>query len=442
MPTTVTLPSLGESIVEGIVDHWIKQPGDEFQAFDPLVEVITDKVNAEVPAPMAGKLLRILAQPGETVAVGAPIAEVEVAGEVPSAQPGAPLPAEAAPEAAPAPMEQPAQLPTPKPAPEQPQAAQPVITPSGQAQYSPSVMQLAQERGIDLSRVRGTGMGGRVTRRDVLSYVEQAEQASALPAPALPSTAPTPLPPTRPGVAPTGAPPPSAGSERVGLTNMRRLIAENMARSKSTIPHAWQVQEVDMSRIAAFRAKVKDDFRRQEGVSLSYVPFVIKAACESLRENPRVNAQFDGDAIILHRDINIGVAVGTEDALIVPVIHQADSLSLAGIARALNDVSERARRNKLKIEDVQGATFTVNNVGTFGTVISYSIINPPQAGILTMEAVVDRVVVVDGMLAIRPMMFLCFSFDHRVLDGLQAARFLSGVRQRLEGFDPETAQVY
>lgn len=436
MQTTVTLPSLGESIVEGVIDHWIRQPGDEFQAFDPLVEVITDKVNAEVPAPFAGRLVQILAEPGQTVAVGAPIAIVETAEVVATPASGSsttesPAEAPAAPDVEARPL---APVNVPPSAPSAPSASRPAPT------VSPSVELLAKERGVDLSRVVGTGMGGRVTRRDVLSYIERQERTAAAspPPPRAPSASGAPAPPTPIPSAPVRA----GASERVPVTAMRRLIADNVARSKSTIPHAWQVQEVDMSRIAAFRNRVKDEFRRREGASLTYVPFVIKATAEALRENPRVNAQWDGDAIIEHGEVNIGVAVGTEDALVVPVIRHADSLSLAGIARALHDLTERARRGKLTVADMQGGTFTVNNVGTFGTIISYSIINPPQAGILTMEAVVDRVVVVDGMLAIRPMMFLCFSFDHRVLDGLQAARFLSSVRRRLEAFDPETAEVY
>lgn len=436
MQTTVTLPSLGESIVEGVIDHWIRQPGDEFQAFDPLVEVITDKVNAEVPAPFAGRLVQILAEPGQTVAVGAPIAIVETAEVVATPAGGSsttesPAEAPAAPDVEARPL---VPVSVPPSAPSAPSASRPAPT------VSPSVELLAKERGVDLSRVVGTGMGGRVTRRDVLSYIERQERTAAAspPPPRAPSASGAPAPPTPIPPAPVRA----GASERVPVTAMRRLIADNVARSKSTIPHAWQVQEVDMSRIAAFRNRVKDEFRRREGASLTYVPFVIKATAEALRENPRVNAQWDGDAIIEHSEVNIGVAVGTEDALVVPVIRHADSLSLAGIARALHDLTERARRGKLTVADMQGGTFTVNNVGTFGTIISYSIINPPQAGILTMEAVVDRVVVVDGMLAIRPMMFLCFSFDHRVLDGLQAARFLSSVRRRLEAFDPETAEVY
>jgi 2-oxoisovalerate dehydrogenase E2 component (dihydrolipoyl transacylase) len=452
MRTTVSLPPLGESIVEGVIDHWLRQPGEEFQAYEPLVEVVTDKVNAEVPAPFAGKLVEILAQPGQTVAVGAPIAIVEtseevvapVAGVPPTVEapvPPAPLPAAEA--AAPPPESAPAAAPTvPATAAPAPAAAPPAPSPLAQPPYSPSVAMLAQALGVDLSKVKGTGMGGRITRRDVLSHVEHEEPEREASAPAAPPPPTAPVPPPAPAPAPAPAPVSAGRTERRPLTAIRRLIAENVSRSKSTIPHAWQAQEVDMSKVVAFRNRVKDEFRRREGVSLTYVPFVIKAACEALRENPRVNSQWDGDAIIEHGAINIGVAVGTEDSLVVPVIRNADSLSLAGIARALADLTERARAGKLTVQDLQGGTFTVNNVGTFGTIISYSIINPPQAGILTMEAVVDRVVVVDGMIAVRPMMFLCFSFDHRVLDGLQAARFLSSVRRRLEAFDPETAELY
>jgi len=223
---------------------------------------------------------------------------------------------------------------------------------------------------------------------------------------------------------------------------MRRLIAEHMSYSKQQVPHAWQAAEVDMSRVVAYRNLHKDAFRKREGISLSYLPFVVKATTVCLRENPAVNASFDGDAIVRHRRINIGVAVGLEEGLVVPVLKDADGLSLAGLARGVADLADRARTRKLKPDDMQGGTFTVNNPGTFGSTLSYSIINAPQAGILTMEAVVDRVVVVDGMIAIRPIMFLCFSFDHRAIDGLQAARFLQGVRKRLEEFDVESTELY
>jgi len=224
----------------------------------------------------------------------------------------------------------------------------------------------------------------------------------------------------------------------VQLTRVRRLIAENMARSKQTIPHAWQTQEVDMSGVVASRSANKAAFQKQEGFSLTYLPYVMMAAISALREHPEVNSTFNETELIVHRDINLGISVGLEDTLLVPVIRRADGLSLAGLARAVNDLATRARNKQLKADELAGGTFTVNNSGTFGTLFSYSVITPGQAGILTMEAIVERPVAVQGMIGIKPMMYLCFSFDHRVLDGLQAARFLTSCRKWLEGVTVET----
>jgi 2-oxoisovalerate dehydrogenase E2 component (dihydrolipoyl transacylase) len=224
----------------------------------------------------------------------------------------------------------------------------------------------------------------------------------------------------------------------VPLSRMRRLIAENMTRSKTTIPHAWQTQEVDMSGVVANRSANKSAFQQREGFSLTYLPYVIGAAVAALREHPEVNATFNETELVVHRRIDLGVSVGFEDTLLVPVIRGADGLSLAGIARAVNDLATRARSRKLAADELQGGTFTVNNSGTFGTLFSYSVINPGQAGILTMEAIVERPVAVEGMIGIKPMMYLCFSFDHRVLDGLKAARYLTSCRQWLQAVTPET----
>jgi len=285
---------------------------------------------------------------------------------------------------------------------------------------------LAEEKHVDLNSITGSGLGGRVTKKDVEAAAAgrataPAEQAAAAPAPA--------------------APPPPAqleGDEKVPLSRIKRLVGENMARSKSTIPHAWQTQEVDMSGVVANRNANKGKFAKEEGFSLTYLPYVVMAAAVALREHPDVNATFAGDSILIHRDVNIGFSVGMEYALVVPVIKRTDSLSIAGIARAINDLATRARDAKLKGDDLQGGTFTVNNSGTFGTLFSYSVIAPGQAGILTMEAIVERPVAVDGMIGIKPMMYACFSFDHRVLDGLQAARFLVSCRKWLESVTPET----
>jgi 2-oxoisovalerate dehydrogenase E2 component (dihydrolipoyl transacylase) len=414
--TRVTMPQLGESVHEGTISKWLVKPGDRLVEFEPMLEVDTDKVNAEVPAPITGVLKEILAQEGETVQAGAEIALVEVEGEAPAtvelrSDQATPVGTDAVD------IEQP--------------AAAVAAPPAGQPEhrYSPAVTMLAEEQGVDLSLVRGTGLGGRVTKRDVREHVEARTRGP------LTSSAQS-VSPAAPSAAAAGT---IAGDQVVPLTRMRKLIGENMTRSKATIPHAWQTQEADMSGVVANRGANKASFQQREGFSLTYLPYVIGAAVASLREHPEVNATFNGDEILVHRQVNLGVSVGFEDTLLVPVIRGADGLSLAGLARAVNDVSTRARSKQLRADDLQGGTFTVNNSGTFGTLLSYSVINPGQAGILTMEAIVDRPVAVDGMIGIKPMMYLCFSFDHRVLDGLQAARFLTSCRKWLEAVTAETA---
>jgi 2-oxoisovalerate dehydrogenase E2 component (dihydrolipoyl transacylase) len=278
---------------------------------------------------------------------------------------------------------------------------------------------IAADLKVDLARVTGTGIGGRVTKQDVQNFAANAKAAPAATPAAAPAT-------------------PGEGDQVVQLTRVRRLIAENMARSKATIPHAWQTQEVDMSGVVANRNANKAAFQKQEGFSLTYLPYVMAATLSALREHPEVNSTFNETELIVHRNINLGVSVGLEDTLLVPVVRKADGLSIAGLARALNDIATRARNKQLKADDLTGGTFTVNNSGTFGTLFSYSVINPGQAGILTMEAIVDRPMAVNGMIGIKPMMYLCFSFDHRVLDGLQAARFLTSCRKWLEAVSLET----
>jgi len=377
-----------------------------------------------VPAPVTGILREILAKEGETVQAGAEIAVVEVGAEGSdgkvTATPEAPAaaPAVTAPQPAP-------EAAAPKAAPEtvtsHPQAEGAKQTPvleTGEHRFSPAVQMQASELKVDLSKVTGTGLGGRVTKKDVVEFAAKAKAA--------------------PAAAPAPAQTPGEGDQVVPLTRVRRLIAENMVRSKTTIPHAWQTQEADMSGVVANRTANKATFQKQEGFSLTYLPYVMAAAASALREHPQVNATFNETELIIHRDINLGVSVGLEDTLVVPVVRRADGLSLAGLARAVNDVATRARNKQLKADDLAGATFTVNNSGTFGTLFSYSVINPGQAGILTMEAIVDRPVAVNGMIGIKPMMYLCFSFDHRVLDGLQAARFLTSCRKWLEAITAES----
>ena len=413
--TRVVMPQLGESVHEGTISKWLVKPGDKVTEFEPMLEVDTDKVNAEVPAPVSGILREILAKEGDTVQAGAEIAVVETGDGAVTATPEAP---------APAPKTEPPTVPSPPRGEGEGEGRKPAPAPQPEGQehrYSPGVQMAASELKVDLTKVTGTGLGGRVTRKDVENFAARAKAAP-------------------PAQAPVAAPPvkPSEGDEVVQLTRVRRLIAENMARSKQTIPHAWQTQEADMSGVVANRNANKAAFQKQEGFSLTFLPYVMAAAVSALREHPHVNSTFNESELIVHRDINLGISVGMEDTLLVPVVRHADSLSIAGLARALNDLATRARGKQLKADELSGATFTVNNSGTFGTLFSYSVINPGQAGILTMEAIVERPVAVQGMIGIKPMMYLCFSFDHRVLDGLQAARFLTSCRKWLEQVTVET----
>jgi 2-oxoisovalerate dehydrogenase E2 component (dihydrolipoyl transacylase) len=409
MATSVRMPQLGESITEGTISKWLKQPGDQVKKYEGLVEIITDKVNAEVPAPLSGVLKEIKVKEGATVTVGTEIAVIE----------------ESVPATASAPKAQ--------PAPETPVAATAPAEESateGRTRLSPAVRALIEEHRIsdaELSRIEGSGIGGRISKKDIEDYVAKRAQPMAAngeqrqQAPVGQATAPAATPGTT-----------------IPLSPMRRTIAANMLKSKQTIPHAWTVAEVDMTNVVRFRQKVKETFKQREGIDLTFVPIIVKAVVEGLKAVPVLNASWNEQGVVLHKDINVGVAVSVDDGLIVPVIHQADRMSIAGLAKATDDLAKRARAGKLGIPDVQGATFTVNNPGTFGTILSYSIIAPPQAGILAMDAIVKRPVVVEGdAIAVRSMMNLCLSFDHRVLDGVSAARFLQGVRRWLEGFSEQ-----
>ena len=418
---SVKMPQLGESITEGTISKWLKQPGDQVKKYEALVEVITDKVNAEVPAPLAGVLKEIKVKEGTTVTVGTEIAVIEES----AAASQRPAPA------APTPPQE-----SPSPLAGEGQSVQKVPSPlagegqGGGTRLSPAVRALIEEHHItdaELARIEGSGVGGRISKKDIEDFVGRRAQPVAANGEQRQAAAEA-----------RSAPAAPAGETRVPLTPMRRSIAGNMLKSKQTIPHAWTVAEVDMTNVVRFRHQVKDSFKQREGVDLTFVPIMVKAVVEGLKAVPILNASWSDDGVVLHKDINIGVAVSVDDGLIVPVVHQADRMSIAGLAKSIDDLARRARATKLTIPDVQGATFTVNNPGTFGTILSYSIIAPPQAGILAMDAIVKRPVVLDGdAIAIRSMMNLCLSFDHRVLDGVSAARFLQGVRRWLEGFSEQ-----
>jgi len=460
MSVLIELPHVGESVVEGTIGKWLKQPGDTVKRYEPLVEIITDKVTMEVPSPVEGSLVRLLAQEGETLPMGAPIAEVATADSPEGAEPASAA-IEVAPESSAQPdspgttgyllrdvtpvgptggaaieIAEPTGTPASRPAaaapapattgPAVPSPAAPVAAPSGQTRLSPAVRRLAQEHTVDISLVQGTGLGGRITRDDVLKYLESG-----------PVQAPAAIP--VPQVAVAGETSADGQETHVPLTPVRRMIAEAMVRSVSNIPHAWSTVEVDVSNLVALRASVRGEFEQRQGGSLTYLPFIIKAVVESLREFPTMNATWGGDKIILKNQVNLGLAVAAPDGLIVPVLHNADQLSIAGLAAAANDLAVRARTKKLTLNDVQGGTFTLNNTGALGSYISGPIINHPQAGIMTFETIQKRAVVIEDAIAIRSMMNICLSFDHRINDGAEASGFLSTVKTKLQKMAPGTS---
>ena len=507
MATTIKMPQLGESVTEGTIERWLVKEGDTVEQYDPLFEVVTDKVNAEVPAEIAGTVSKILVPDGETVAVGTPVAEIDADGagaeapaqEAPTAEataaeaPGAEAPAaEAQPEPEPEPEPAPdaadadaaaveeqesapaAAEAAPEPQPE-PAAAEQSDTPAaavaepsppgsganGAARMTPAVRRLVREHGIDVAQLTGTGAGGRVTRDDVLSFIDKEPQAAepqaaepqaAQAAPAEVAEAPTPAAPepaqstpaaaAAPAPAPASVPTPSGGDIEVPLSQMRKAIARKMTQVKQTVPHAYTVVEVDMTSVVRWREANNMAFKAREGASLSYVAVVVKAVTETLRKHPNLNSQFAEDRIIVKQAMNIGIAVAVDNGLIVPVIANADQLSISGVNGRVRDVSSRAKAGKLRLDELQGGTFTVNNTGWFGSVVSMPIINAPEVAILSMEAIVKRprVMEVEGedVIAIRHMMNMTCSFDHRVLDGAQVGFFLADVRKALEEWDANT----
>jgi len=410
MANEIRMPQLGESVTEGTVGKWLKQVGDRVKRYEPLLEVITDKVDTEVTSEFEGVLLDIRVPEGETVPVGTVLAVIGEEGEeLPAAAPEAPAAVEAA-----AVRE--------KPAPATREDGK--KPPKGKARVSPVVARIAAEHGINIEEVPGTGRGGRVTKKDILRFIEERKKAPPKPPEA---------PPPKPEVVPAAVP-----GEILELTPMRRAIAEHMVQSKHTAPHVTSVVEVDMSAVERYRQAHKEEFERREGIKLTYMPFIIQAVVQALQDHPLLNSSFTEKGIEIKKEINIGIAVALEQGLIVPVIKRADEKSLVGLAKAVHDLATRARNRQLTPDDVQGGTFTITNHGASGSLFGTPIINQPQAAILGVGLVQKRPVVieVDGqdVIAIRPMMYMSLSFDHRIMDGAQADAFLVDVKRRLENF--------
>jgi pyruvate dehydrogenase E2 component (dihydrolipoamide acetyltransferase) len=440
MPTNVIMPQMGESIAEGTVIKWLKKLGDYVERDEPLLEISTDKVDAEIPSPAAGTLAQILVKENETVAVNTVVAVLD--GEEPAAglsatEHRAPSGAEAEEPTSAAPVP-----PSASGAPKTARAAgsdSAPVAPAGElhrdnVSSSPLVRRLAREHNVDLARVRGTGLGGRVSKKDVLAYLAQqpasgVARPQAAPAPAVSEPSHAPAPASGLTVAFTGP------TQVVPMTPMRRQIAEHMLLSKRTSAHVTTVFEVEMTRVYDTRARQAEEFERRYGVKLTYTPFFVRAAVEALKEFPVVNSSVDGANIVYKREVNVGIAVALEAGLIVPVIKRADEKNFLGVARAVSELAERARAKRLSVDDVQGGTFTLTNPGVFGSLFGTPIINQPQVAILGVGVIEKRAVVRADAIAIRPMVYLALSFDHRIIDGAVADQFMGRVKSRLENWD-------
>ena len=422
MSTNVIMPQMGESVAEGTITKWLRKVGEQIGRDEPLFEISTDKVDAEIPSPAAGTLSQILVKENETVAVNTVVAVIDGEGAAvaaPAAEAGEEVVAPPAP-APPAPAEI---VPSEAGRPTAPQAAR----------SSPLVRRIAHDYHVDLTEVRGTGLGGRISKKDILAYVEERQAAAAgrtakageplaQPPPAMVQSTPS---------ASTLAAP----TQVVLMTPMRRQIAEHMVMSKRTSAHVYTVFEVEMSKVVLARERQRDEFERRYGFKLTYTPFFVRAAVEAIKQTAVINASVDGANIIYKRDVNVGIAVALDTGLIVPVIKRAGEKNFLGIARAVQDLAERARTKRLSVEDVQGGTFTITNPGSFGGLFGLPIINQPQVAILGVGAIEKRPVVRDDAIAIRTMAYLSLAYDHRVIDGAVAEKFLASIKQTLENWE-------
>jgi pyruvate dehydrogenase E2 component (dihydrolipoamide acetyltransferase) len=441
MPTDIIMPQMGESIVEGTITKWLKKPGDKVQRDEPLFEISTDKVDAEIPAPASGVLQEIKVTEGTTVGVNTIVGTIAIDGEA-AAKPSAP------PKAAPAAVESSAGVPpavagasrprtqTPE-APQAPEKKPVAHEEEEEARSSPLVRKIAREHGVSLSQISGTGLGGRITKQDIMSFIEG--QGSSQPAPATPSA---PAQPAAAAPAPRPAAPAPYPGDLVPMTNMRKIIAQRMIESRRTSAHVHCMYEVDFTRIVNLRAKHKAGFEQRHGTRLTFMPFFVRAAVIALQQWPIINASLEGDNIRYHRQINMGIAVALDWGLIVPVLKNAGDLNFLGLQRGITDLGERARIKKLKPEDVEGSTFTVTNPGQFGAVFGLPIINQPNSAIMGVGGITKQPMVItdkDGAdsIAIRSVVHLTLGYDHRLIDGAVADQFMDLVKKTLQTWSEE-----
>ena len=423
MPTNVVMPQMGESIAEGTIVRWIKKVGEDVDRDEPLFEISTDKVDAEIPSPVSGRLAEIRVKEGETVPVNSIVAIIGAAGETITAEPNvspAPAPNPQASATAPAAEDEAADA----------DADAEGADESHRQKSSPVVRRIAREHNVDISKIQGTGINGRVTKQDILGFIESGgtEPVATGAAMSVPTPSPTPSP------APGPVYRPGESVKVVPMSVMRRKIAEHMVLSAHTSPHVYSVYEVNFGRVNALREKKKAEFEAA-GAKLTVTAFIAKVIVDALRQFPDVNASIDGHNIVYKKDINLGIAVALENGLIVPVIRNADERNLLGLSRAIDDVATRARSKKLNPDEVQGGTFTITNPGIFGALYGLPLINQPQVAILGVGAIEKRAVVIEDAIAIRPMCHLTLGYDHRLIDGAEGGRFLAFVKERLEGFD-------
>lgn len=394
------MPQLGESVHEGTIVKWFVSVGDRVEKYEPLAEIMTDKVTAEIPSSFPGIIKEILANEGDVLKVGEAICTIETEETVRKENKHS-----------------------------EHVTTEENVPKKGKIRYSPAVLKLSQQYGIDLSKVQGTGLYGRITRKDIMKVIEMRKRKSIVQEPPIQSQIKEESTNVKEDTS-------------IPVTGVRKTIATNMVRSRTEIPHAWTMVEVDVTGLVKYRNEIKEDFEKAEGFPLTYFPFFIKAAAQALKQFPQLNSTWEGERIIYKKDINISIAVATEDALYVPVIKHADEKSIKGIARDIFQLSSKVRSGKLQLEDTKGGTFTVNNTGTFGSIQSMGIINYPQGAILQVESIVKRPVVINEMIAVRDMVNLCLSFDHRILDGLIGGRFLQRVKTLLENITKENTPVY